>query len=336
MKEPPTLHDVYRAHARIRPLIAETPLLASAELADQTGAREVHLKLECLQPTGAFKVRGAANKILSLSDEEKQKGIITFSTGNHGKAVAHVAGRTGIRATVCLSEHVPGYRAEAIRRLGATVVVKGRSQDEAEAHYRELIHAHGFSPVVPFDDPLIIAGQGTIALDILTAMPDTELLLVPLSGGGLLAGMAVAAKSINPAIRVVGVSIARSPAMLESLRAGRPVQIEERHTVADSLLGGIGLDNRFTLPMVRDYVDDHVQVGEAAVKMGMVYLFEHHRTIAEGAAAVGIAAMLSGGIDVAGRRVATVVTGRNVDSATYLTIIQEQLERNSIDDSHSQ
>jgi threonine dehydratase len=323
----PTLLDVYRADRRIRAMVKRTPLLEAPDLAQSSGAVSVHLKLENLQPTGAFKVRGAANKILSLDDAAGKRGVITFSTGNHGKAVAYVAGRTGIRATVCLSEHVPAYRAETIRRLGATVVVKGRSQDDAEKHYQELMQAHGFTPVVPFDDPLIIAGQGTVSLEILSQLPDTQMLLVPLSGGGLLAGMAMAAKSINPNIRVVGLSIEQSPAMLESLKAGRPVQVEEKPTVADSLLGGIGFDNRFTLPMVRDYVDDHVQVGEAEIKAGMFHLFDTQRIIAEGAAAVGVGAMLSGRIDVTGKRVTTVVTGGSVESAAYLEIIKEQLER---------
>jgi threonine dehydratase len=327
MTKQPTLHDVYRAHARIKPLIVETPLLASAELAEKTGAQAVHLKLECLQNTGAFKVRGAANKILSLSDEEKQKGVITFSTGNHGKAVAYVAGRTGVRAVVCLSEHVAPYRAEMIRKLGAEISIKGDSQDEAEKNYRQLAASRQLVPVVPFDDPMVIAGQGTIALDMLAALPDTDVLLVQLSGGGLLAGIALAAKSINPDIHVVGISLQRSPAMLESLKAGIPVQVEEKDSIADSLLGGIGTDNRYTLPLVEKYTDEHVLVSEEAVKAGMVYLFETHRTIAEGAAAVGVGALLSGRIDVAGKRVATVITGASVESASYLSIIQSQLER---------
>jgi threonine dehydratase len=194
----PTLHDVYQAHARIKPMILKTPLLASTELAEKTGARSVFLKLECLQNTGAFKVRGAANKMLNLTDEEKKRGVITFSTGNHGKAVAYVAGKIGIQATICLSEHVAPYRVEAIRNLGAEVSVNGRSQDEAEKNYQALSASKGFVPVVPFDDPLIIAGQGTIALEILAALPDTDVLLIQLSGGGLLAGIAMAAKSINP------------------------------------------------------------------------------------------------------------------------------------------
>lgn len=327
MTKRPTLHDVYIARDRIKPLIFETPLLASAELADKTGAQAVHLKLECLQNTGAFKVRGAANKILSLSDEEKQNGVITFSTGNHGKAVAYVAERSGIPAVVCLSEHVPAYRAEMIRSLGAELSIKGRSQDEAEINYQRLVADRGLVPVVPFDDPAIIAGQGTIALEILKVLPDTDVLLVQLSGGGLLAGIAMVAKSINPAIRVVGLSLECSPAMVESLQTGQPVQVEEQETVADSLLGGIGVDNRFTLPMVARYVDDHLLISEEDIKDGMFYLFETHRTIAEGAAAVGVGALLNNRIDVTGQRVVTVISGSTVDSATYLSIIQERLGR---------
>ena len=329
MTKQPTLHDVYRAHARIKPLIVDTPLLASSELADKTGAQSVHLKLECLQHTGAFKVRGAANKIIGLSNQEKQKGVITFSTGNHGKAVAYVAGRTGIQATVCLSEHVPAYRVEMIRQLGAQVSVKGRSQDEAEKNYRELMQDRGLIPVVPFDDPLIIAGQGTIALEILRELPETQVLLIPLSGGGLLAGMAMAAKSINPDMHIVGLSIERSPAMVESLKAGKPVQVEEKPSLADSLLGGIGFENHYTLPMVEKYVDEHFLVGEEEIKAGMFHLFDTHRIIAEGAAAVSIGAMLSGRIDVKGKRVVSIVSGGTVDTAAYLKIIEEQLERTS-------
>jgi threonine dehydratase len=328
MKSTPTLVDAYRAASRIRSTILQTPLTEAPDLARQSGARSVHLKLESLQPTGSFKIRGAANKILSLDDSAKKNGVITFSTGNHGKAVAYVAARNGIRATVCLSEHVPAYRADTIRTLGAEVSVKGRSQDEAEAHYRDLTLAHNLTPVVPFDDPLIVSGQATISLEILSRLPDTDVLLVPLSGGGLLAGMAMAAKAINPDIQVVGVSLERSPAMVESLKAGRPVQIEEKHTLADSLLGGIGFDNRFTLPMVAKYVDDHVLIGEAEIEKGMFFLFETHRTIAEGAGAVGIGALQNRLIDVSGKRVVAVVTGGSIDSSVYLSIIAKQRERN--------
>ena len=323
----PTLHDVFEARGRIEPLIWETPLLPSPGLAAGIGARNLHLKLESLQHTGSFKVRGAANKILSLTDAEKERGMITFSTGNHGKAVAYVAGRSGIPAVVCLSEHVPEYRAEAIRRLGAEVSRRGKSQDEAEENYRELMNSQGFIPVVPFDDPHVIAGQGTIGLDILGKLPGTDVLLIQLSGGGLLAGIAMAAKSIHPGIHVVGISLERSPAMLESLRAGKSVPVPEKDSIADSLLGGIGTDNRYTLPIVERFVDEHLTVTEEEIKAGMVYVFEKHRLIVEGAAAVGVAALMHRKADVSGKSVVTVLTGSSVDSGAYVQILKEGLSR---------
>lgn len=324
LQKMPTLHDAYVARKRIQSLIWETPLRECRELAERTGARSLHLKLECLQHTGAFKVRGAANKILGLTETERQQGVATFSTGNHGKAVAFVAGRSGIPAVVCLSEHVPNYRAEMIRTLGAELSIKGRSQDEAEANYRRLVAERGLVPVVPFDDPAIIAGQGTIALEILKALPDTDMLLIQLSGGGLLAGIAMVAKSINPDIQMVGVSLERSPAMLKSIEAGRPVQVEEQDTIADSLLGGIGMDNRYTMPLVRRFVDHHLVVGEDLIKDAMAYLFDRHRLIVEGAAAVGVAVLRHKMLDVAGRRVVTLLSGSTINSDAYLRVLQER------------
>jgi threonine dehydratase len=325
MTQLPTLHDVYRAQSRIGQMIRPTPLIASPDLAQKTGAAQIHLKLECLQNTGSFKVRGAANKILSLSSAEKQKGVITFSTGNHGKAVAYVAGQSGIKSVVCLSEHVAAYRVEMIKALGAEVSLKGRSQDEAEKNYRQLMASRGLIPVVPFDDPMIIAGQGTIALEILSMLPDTDVLLIPLSGGGLLAGMAMAAKSINPGIHVVGLSLEQSPAMLQSLNSGRPVQVPEKDSLADSLLGGIGVDNRYTLPMVEKFADEHLLISEKEVQDGMFYIFDKHRLIAEGAAAVGIGALLNQKISVKGKKLVVLLSGSTIDSDEYIRVIQSRL-----------
>jgi threonine dehydratase len=325
MRKMPTLHDAYQAHARIKPLIRQTPLIPASDLKEKTGAARIHMKLESMQKTGSFKIRGAANKILSLSDEEKKKGVITFSTGNHGKAVASVAGQSGIRAVVCLSEHVAAYRAEIIRRLGAEISIKGRSQDEAEQNYYELMATQDLIPVVPFDDPMIIAGQGTIALEILSKLPDTDVLMIQLSGGGLLAGIAMVAKSIQPDIHVVGLSLEQSPAMVESLKAGRPVQVKEKDTIADSLLGGIGVDNQYTLPMVKEFVDEHLLISENEIKDGMFYVFEKHRLVAEGAAVVGVAALLSRKIDVAGKKVVTLLSGSSIHSDEYIRIAQSRL-----------
>jgi len=325
MKKMPTLHDAYQAHARIKPLIRQTPLLPADDLKEKTGADRIHMKLECLQNTGSFKVRGAANKILSLSNEEKKKGVITFSTGNHGRAVASVAGQSGIKAVVCLSEHVAAYRAEMIAALGAEVSLKGRSQDEAEQNYQELMAAQDLVPVVPFDDPKIIAGQGTIALEILAKLPDTDVLMIQLSGGGLLAGIAMVAKSIHPDIHVVGLSLERSPAMLESLKADMPVPVAEKDTIADSLLGGIGVDNQYTLPMIKKFVDEHLLISEKEIKDGMFYVFEKHRLIVEGAAVVGVGVLMSRKIDVKGKKVVALLSGSSIHSDEYIRIIQSRL-----------
>jgi threonine dehydratase len=325
MQKTPTLHDVFEAQRRIRSMIRRTPIIESSDLALRAGARTLHLKLECLQVTGSFKVRGAANKILSLTDKERETGVITFSTGNHGKAVAYVAGRVGLKAVVCLSEHVAAYRADMIRALGAEVSIKGHSQDEAEKNYQDLISARGLVPVVPFDDAFIIAGQGTTALEILTELPDTEVLLIQLSGGGLLAGMALVAKSINPGIHVVGLSLERSPAMLESVKAGMPVQVEEKDSIADSLLGGIGFENRYTLSLVNKYVDEHILISEEHIKDGMYYAFDKHRLIVEGAAAVGIGALMHQKVTVNDKKVVTLLSGSSIDSDAYVRIIGSRL-----------
>ncbi|MGD9133455.1 MAG: pyridoxal-phosphate dependent enzyme [Desulfobacterales bacterium] len=324
MKTMPTLHDAYQAHSRIKPLIRQTPVIASSDLAEKSGARTVHLKLECLQNTGSFKVRGAANKILNLSDKEKKRGVITFSTGNHGKAVAYVAAQIGVNAVVCLSEHVASYRVVMIKALGAEVSLKGHSQDEAEKNYQQLMASRGLVPVVPFDDPMIIAGQGTIALETLSALPDTDIFMIPLSGGGLLAGAAMVAKSINPCVHVVGLSIERSPAMIKSLKAGMPVQVKENDSIADSLLGGIGFDNEYTLRMVDKFTDEHLLISEEEIKDGMFYIFDKQRLIVEGAGAVAIGALIHKKINVNGKRVVALLSGSSINSEEYIRIIQSR------------
>ncbi|MEA5032716.1 MAG: pyridoxal-phosphate dependent enzyme [Sphaerochaeta sp.] len=317
----PTIADVWTAAGRIYPVVSETPIVASPLAAKLSGATSVGLKLELLQPTGSFKVRGAANTILSLSDAEKARGVITFSTGNHGRAVSYVAHQVGVKAVVCLSKRVPAYRIEAIKELGGTPVVHGASQDEAEDHYAVLKEQQGLVPVVPFDDPRVVAGQGTISLEILRQNPSVDTLLVPLSGGGLLSGMAMAIKALKPSVRVIGISIVRSPAMLESLKIGRPADIEEKDTLADSLLGGIGRENHVTMELVKRHVDEHVLVDEQDIEEGMRYLFYQHGLVAEGAASVGLAAILTGKVDVRGCNVVMPLTGRNVDIARFLSVI---------------
>ena len=322
IKESVSISDVFSASRRIYPIVKVTPLIESLALKEQFKAKSICFKAEMMQETGAFKIRGAANKIISLSESEKKRGVITFSTGNHGRAVAYVAHTYNVPATVCVSERVPQYRVKSIEALGGNVVQKGKSQDEAEKEYERLRDEKHLIPVVPFDDPLIAAGQGTISLEIYNQLPEIDTLIVPLSGGGLLGGMAMAIKALKPSVRVIGVSIARSPAMLESVKAHKVVQVEEKDTIADSLLGGIGFNNQYTLDLVTRYVDEHVIVDEPEIKEAMRYLFFNHGIVVEGASAVSLAAIQTGKINVEGKHVAMPLTGRNVDLEKYLDIIR--------------
>jgi len=321
IKSSVSIGDVFSATRRIYPIVKVTPLIESLALSKQFKAKSLFFKAEMMQETGSFKIRGAANKILSLSDDEKKRGVITFSTGNHGRAVAHVSHTYNIPATVCVSQRVPQYRVESIEALGGHVVQKGNGQDDAEREYEKLRDEKHLIPVVPFDDPLIAAGQGTISLEIYNQLPQIDTLIVPLSGGGLLGGMAMAIKSIKPSVKVIGVSIARSPAMLESVKAQRVIQVEEKDTIADSLLGGIGFDNQYTLDLVTRYVDEHVVVDEGEIKEAMRYLFFNHGIVVEGASATSLAAIQTGLIDVSDCNVAMPLTGRNVDFEKYMSVI---------------
>lgn len=313
-----TLADILAARRRIRGLADGTPLVPSPFMAARAG-REFLLKLECAQPTGAFKLRGALNAILALPGNTP--GVVCCSTGNHGRAVAHAAAERGMRAVVCLSHLVPEAKVQGIRALGAEVRVAGQSQDEAMAESLRLRDAEGLAEVPPFDDARVIAGQGTVGLEMLEARPDIDMLLVPLSGGGLAAGVAVAAKAVNPRVRVIGVTMDRGAAMAASVRAGRPVEVPEIPSLADSLGGGIGLENRLTFPLCRDLLDDILLVSEEEIRDAMQVLYFEDRIVAEGAAVVGLAAVLAGKTPAPRGPVATIVTGRNTDMGVFTRIV---------------
>lgn len=317
------LHDIFLAKQRLQHMARKTPLITSPQLSQHTG-HSVYLKLENLQETGSFKVRGAANKLLALSDHKKSRGVITFSTGNHGRAVAYVASQMGIRVIICLSNRVPQYRVDALKALGAEVVLYGQSQDEAYERALELRRKEGLIMVKPFDDPLVIAGQGTIGLEILEDLPLVDTVIVPVSGGGLIAGIALAMKSTDPNIHIIGVSMDCAPAMYHSLKAGKPVEVEEKDSLADALLGGIGLDNKYTFPMVQDYVDDLILVSEQEIADGMFFALDKHRLVIEGAAAVGISAILYDKVSALGENVVVVLSGSNVNVSLLTSIATER------------
>ena len=315
----PTLAEIFAAARRIRGVADATPLVPSLFMSERTGA-DFLLKLETMQPIGAFKLRGALNAVDGVGDA---RGVTCCSTGNHGRGVAYAARARGLRAVICMSNLVPQAKVDGIRALGAEVRITGRSQDDAQAEAARLVAEEGLVDIPPFDDPRVICGQGTIGLEILAARPDLRTLLVPLSGGGLAAGVALAAKAINPAIRVVGISMDRGAAMHESLRAGRPVAVEELPSLADSLGGGIGLANRFSFAICRDLLDDTVLVTEEEIYHAMQALYFEERLIAEGACVVGIAAVLAGKVTLDGPT-ATIVTGRNLDMDMFTRIVTGQ------------
>ena len=318
--KPVTIRDVWQARKRISPIVKKTPLIHSPVISEQIDA-DVYLKLETVHEVGSFKPRGAANKILSLTPEERKRGVTTYSTGNHGLAVSYVAKHLGIPALICVSERVPKAKTEAIRRMGAQIEICGHGQDDAMERCFQLQKEHGFTVIEPFDDPQVIAGQGTIGLELLEDLPDIDLVITGLSGGGLISGIGLALKANDPQIEVIGVSMEHGAVMYESLIRKKPVELKEPDTLADSLLGGIGLDNRYTFNMVQKYMDKAVLVSEKAIAEGMAYLLANHRIAVEGAAAVGISALLQKKINRPRKKIAVVVTGCNVDPDVHFKAV---------------
>lgn len=307
--------DVPGARSTISPLLRRTPVIRVREL-EESGGGGIFLKLENLQVTGSFKVRGAANRILALSAEEKERGIVACSSGNHGRAVAYVAGLEQIPAVVCVPDWVDPVKKQGMERAGARVILAGGSYDEAEDRALSLAEEEGRVFVQPFDDPWIAAGQGTLGLELLEEVPELGTVLVPLSGGGLAGGIAYAVKERRPEVRVVGVSAVRARVMYESLQAGHPISMPEEETLAEALSGGIGLSNRFTLPLIRELVDEHVLVEEGAIREAMLYAFNSLHVLLEGGGAVALAAVLERKCHLPASRgldgVAVVLSGGNV------------------------
>lgn len=321
MSESLTLASVVAARQAIGILASRSPVMRSEALSARL-LHDILLKLETIQPTGAFKIRGAANALARRARELRISGVVCASTGNHGRAVAHAARQLGIQATICLSALVPDTKVKAIEALGAGIRRIGRSQDEAMAEVARIVAEEGMVEVPPFDDPAIIAGQGTIGLELMEDCPALDTIVVPLSGGGLASGIALAAKAIKPSLRVIGVSMVRGAAMQASLARGCVVEVEEKPSLADSLGGGIGGTdgtNRWTFDLCRRLLDDVVLVNEAEIYRGMAHLLREERVVAEGAGAVGVAALLSGKIVPRGPT-ALIVSGGNVDMDQLIAV----------------
>jgi threonine dehydratase len=320
--ERPSLRDLSAARRRTAGRLRATPLARSAALSAATGG-EVWLKLEHQQITGSFKLRGATNAVLALSEVERARGVVGVSTGNHGRGLAHAARAADTACIICMSNLVPRNKIEGIEALGAEVRIVGKSQDEAQVEVDRLVAEDGMTMLPPFDHADIIAGQGTLGLEVMEQAPETETVIVPVSGGGLIAGVALAVKGVNPQARVIGVTMEHGAAMYESQRAGRPVEVEELPTLADSLGGGIGLDNRYTFAMVRELVDDMVLVSEQEIAAAIAQAYWREGQIVEGSGAVGIAALRAGRITPRGRTV-VLMTGGNIDPALHHELISTQ------------
>lgn len=313
------LAEIERAREAIAATVRVTPVNGSPSLTERAGT-PVHLKLEHTQITGSFKLRGASNAVASLSNAEKSRGVVGVSTGNHGRGLAYAAKAAGVKCIICMSRLVPQAKIDGIKAQGAEVRIIGNSQDEAQLEVDRLVSEDGMTMIPPFDHRKVIAGQGTLGLELLEQVPDVATVLVPLSGGGLISGVAAALKALCPEIRIIGISMERGATMHACLKAGKPVLVEELATLADSLGGGIGLENQLTFAMTRDLVDDVILVSEADIAAAIRHVYWQERQIIEGSGSVGVAALLTQKIKSAGP-IAAILSGGNIDMKQHHRII---------------
>jgi threonine dehydratase len=317
-----TLEDVRAAQTRIAEQLSNTPCLHSRTLTQLTGA-QIYIKFENLQFTASFKERGALNRLLQLTDDERRRGVCTMSAGNHGQAVAYHAHRLGIPATIVMPRHTPFVKVQHTRSHAATVVLHGDTLVEAFEHSQQILAEQGLTFVHPYDDPQVMAGQGTIALEMLAAEPDLEQLVVPIGGGGLIAGMAVAAKAISPGIDVIGVQSASYPSMRAALTGTEALC--QGNTIAEGIaVKSAGL---LTREVVRALVGDIVLVDENELERGIALLLNVEKTVAEGAGAASLAAILAQPERYRGRKVGVILSGGNIDPRLLASVIMRELVR---------
>ena len=317
-----TLDDVRAARARLDGSIHVTPCAHSETLSTMTGAR-VFVKLENLQMTGSFKERGAANALLQLRPAERRRGVVTASAGNHGLAVAFHAARLGIAAVIAMPAWAPLRKIAWARRHGAEVVLHGENYDEAYARAVELKAERGLVFVHPFDDPRVIAGQGTIGLELAEQVPALDAVLVPVGGGGLIGGVGLALKSLRPGARVIGVQAEEIPAMQAALAADRRVVVPAASTIADGI--AVRRVGEHTFDLARRYVDEVVSVGEEEIANAILLLLEIEKTVVEGAGAVALAALVNGRVALSGKTVVLLLSGGNIDVNVVAQIIERGL-----------
>jgi len=316
-----SLSQIEEAQKRLNGIVYKTPFAYATHLSQMVG-NEIYLKKENLQLTGAFKLRGAYNKIASLTDEQRKQGIVASSAGNHAQGVAYSANKLNIKATIVMPEATPLTKVAGVREEGGEVVLYGNNYDEAYQYGVELAEERGMEFIHPFADPLVIAGQGTIGLEMLEEIPNLEMVIVPIGGGGLISGIGSAVKQINPRIKVIGVTAKGAPAMRLSFQAGHPQNSRFVKTIAD----GIAVKNvsPYTFEIIRQVVDDIVEVDDEEIANAILFLMERQKIVVEGAGAVGVAALLHYKIKFTShQKVGVVVSGGNID-VTMLNLIIEK------------
>lgn len=312
-----TAADIHAAAQRLRGQVLDTPCLPSRTLSAIAGC-EVYLKFENLQFTASFKERGALNKLLLLTEEERSRGVMAVSAGNHAQGVAYHAQRLGIPATIVMPRFAPAVKVENTRRFGANVVLEGDTFDDARAHGLQLAKDRGLTVVHPYDDLAVAAGQGTIGLEMLAEQPNIDTLVVAIGGGGLIAGIATAARSIKPGIEIVGVQTERFPAVWNAIK--NDSQAYAQATIADGI--AVKQPGALTVPLIRERVSDVLLVSEDDIEQAILMLLEIEKTVVEGAGAVGLAALLKHRTRFAGRKVGLVLSGGNIEPLVLAEIIQ--------------
>lgn len=319
------LSDVQQALSRIRDSVYLSPCALSATFSQLTG-NSIYLKLDNLQRTGAFKERGALNKLLCMTETERQRGVIAASAGNHAQGVSYHAGRHGVRAVICMPLTTPLIKVSATRGYGADVILHGANYDEAFDEALRRSQQDQLTLVHAFDDDVVIAGQGTLGLEILEQVSDVEALIVPIGGGGLIGGIACAVRESRPKVKIFGVQPARLPSMKVAVAEGKPVTIGPAATIADGIAVRRAGDR--TLPLVQKYVDEIVTVDEEEIANAILLLLEREKTLAEGAGAAAIAALLNHKLPLSGKKVAVLVCGGNID----VTLLSRIIERGLVKD----
>jgi threonine dehydratase len=319
-----TLQEIRDAQKAIAPFAKHTPLERSKYLSNLTDA-DVFLKLENLQVTHSFKVRGVINKLLHLSSKEKAQGVITASAGNHGQAVAFGAQKLGFSAKIVVPTNTPKVKVEGIKQYGADLLLFGETYPEAERKAKELAQNEGRLYISPYNDPLIVAGHGTIGLEIMGELPNVDVVLVPVGGGGLIAGISTAIKNLKPDVQVIGVQSEATPIMYESLKAGKivPAHRHNPRTVAEGLAGGIEKGS-ITFTIAQQYVDEVMLVREETLRKAVYLLYTNEKQTVEGSGAAGVAMLLENKDAFSGLTVAAVLSGGNIDSSLLQSILASE------------